>query len=629
MSWVRQAPGKGLEYVASIDDDSSNTYYAPSVQGRSTISRDNAQSTVTLQMSSLRDDDTATYYCVKEPGAGGLRAAVELVETGGGLRAPGGSLTLVCKGSGFTFSSFDMHTGMGWVRQAPGKGLEFVASINKDGSTTRYAPSVKGRFTISRDNAQSTVTLQMSSLRDDDMATYYCAKGYTAINNDGSWTGYAPSVQGRSTISRDNAQSTVTLQMSSLRDDDTATYYCAKSADGDYGGTKPQHPCDTGGGLRAPGGSLTLVCKGSGFTFSSTSMGWVRQAPGKGLEFVALINSGGGSTWYAPSVQGRFTISRDNAQSTVTLQMSSLRDDDTATYYCAKEAGGEQGFGGRCWDLGVQGGDFRALGRALGLVRGFGEGSRCLLEPEHSGAAGGVLGLSATTTTITTSTSTSIFGAVVGGRVVVPEAAHLQRDRALGVVPGDGGAALDRRRVLCVTTIVVNTRDVLEPLPGRLSHPTHGEAAEGEAAALAGLTRGPIGGSLTLVCKGSGFTFSSFTMIWARQAPGKGLEYVAGINSGGSTWYAPSVQGRFTISRDNAQSTVTLQMSSLRDDDTATYYCGKDAAFCFIFLLLRVVGGGRGERGAGRGSHRGVGAQCHHHHHKHVWRSSRWPCRRP
>ncbi|ELK27663.1 Ig heavy chain V-III region VH26 [Myotis davidii] len=100
---------------------------------------------------------------------------VQMQESGPGLVKPLQTLSLTgsVSASGFTFSSYEMH----WVHKAPRKGLEWVTYTGSgDGNPIYYAASVKGRFTISRDNAKNTLYLQMSSLKAEDTAVYYCAR---------------------------------------------------------------------------------------------------------------------------------------------------------------------------------------------------------------------------------------------------------------------------------------------------------------------------------------------------------------------------------------------------------------------------------------------------------------------
>nr|NDP19220.1 immunoglobulin gamma heavy chain [Bos taurus] len=89
--------------------------------------------------------------------------------------------------------------------------------------------------------------------------------------------------------------------------------------------------------------------------------------------------------------------------------------------------------------------------------------------------------------------------------------------------------------------------------------------------------------TLSLTCTVSGFSLSNSDVVWVRQAPGKALEWVGGISSSGRTWYNPALKSRLSITKDNSERQVSLSVSSVTPEDTATYSCAKcnNRAACY------------------------------------------------
>ncbi|MEQ2235409.1 hypothetical protein ILYODFUR_002082 [Ilyodon furcidens] len=86
--------------------------------------------------------------------------------------------------------------------------------------------------------------------------------------------------------------------------------------------------------VQRAGQSTTLSCTVQGISLAW--LHWIRQRPGKGLEWIGRIDSGTG-TIFAQTLQGQFSITKDTSQNKVSLAVKSLKPEDSAVYYCARE----------------------------------------------------------------------------------------------------------------------------------------------------------------------------------------------------------------------------------------------------------------------------------------------------
>ncbi|XP_053370283.1 immunoglobulin alpha-2 heavy chain-like [Clarias gariepinus] len=188
--WIRQPAGKTLEWIGEICGD-GNTYYSEKLKSRFQVSRDTSSSTVTLTGQNMQTEDTAVYYCAREPTVRQINNipvqkppvqkpqcsvhSVELTQPASSVVTPGQSLTLTCKVSGYSLTDGSYRTA--WIRQTAGKTLEWIGEILYNGNTF-YSEKLKSRFQVSRDTSSSTVTLTGQNMQTEDTAVYYCARKY-------------------------------------------------------------------------------------------------------------------------------------------------------------------------------------------------------------------------------------------------------------------------------------------------------------------------------------------------------------------------------------------------------------------------------------------------------------------
>uniref|UniRef100_A0A3Q2CRC8 Ig-like domain-containing protein n=1 Tax=Cyprinodon variegatus TaxID=28743 RepID=A0A3Q2CRC8_CYPVA len=89
--------------------------------------------------------------------------------------------------------------------------------------------------------------------------------------------------------------------------------------------------------VKRPGETVKMSCVLSGYSLTSHDMHWIRQRPGKALEWMGYMSTGNNDPSYASSFQSRLTMTEDGSSSNQYLEISSLTAEDSAVYFCARQ----------------------------------------------------------------------------------------------------------------------------------------------------------------------------------------------------------------------------------------------------------------------------------------------------
>uniref|UniRef100_A0A3B3YFF7 Ig-like domain-containing protein n=1 Tax=Poecilia mexicana TaxID=48701 RepID=A0A3B3YFF7_9TELE len=87
---------------------------------------------------------------------------------------------------------------------------------------------------------------------------------------------------------------------------------------------------------KRPGETVKMSCVMSGFDMTEYYIHWIRQKPGRALEWVGRMDAGKNVAIYGSSFQSRFIMTENVPSSTQYLQISSLTAEDSAVYFCAR-----------------------------------------------------------------------------------------------------------------------------------------------------------------------------------------------------------------------------------------------------------------------------------------------------